>query len=256
VYRPRQVGRVTGMASKRETIIRDLSNKAEDDESILAAVLIGSVPKEYDDQRSDTDLELVVTPQRYEELVKEGRRMIHSEGYDIIHTTLAHIKEAKESGKDEAHWPYVGCRVLFDKTGTLRGVLEEVARYDDDTRVERLKEHYLGYWGNMLGAISCVRRDRIWEARIYTALSMNSLVRLVFNLNGFWAPEIKWASEELTHLDRKPDRFEARIGEILADPDIPKISGLWEDVARLLRNERYAWVDHPEQIHDTLFAIP
>ena len=245
-----------GMGSGRETVIDDLCSQAEGDESVLAVVLVGSVPKDYDDQRSDIDVELVVTPRRYEELVKEGRRIIHSEGYDIIHTTLASIKEAKESGKDEAHWPYVGCRVLFDKTGALPSVLEEVARYDDDTRVERLKEHYLGYWGNMLGAISCVRRDRIWEARIYTALSMNSLVRLVFNLNGFWAPEIKWASEELTHLDRKPDRFEARIGEILADPDIPKISGLWEDVARLLRNERYAWVDHPEQIHDTLFAIP
>jgi len=236
------------MASRGKTIIADLCSQAERNKSVLAAVLIGSVPKEYDDQASDIDLELVVTPRRYHQLVEQGRRVIHTEKYDIIHTTLARIKTARESGKDEAHWPYVGCRVLFDKTGIVPDLLGEVSRYDHGTRVQRLKDHYLGYWGNMLGAISCVRRDKIWEAKIYAALSVGSLVRLVFNLNGLWAPEIKWASEELRHLGRKPDRFEARIKEMLADPDIPKISTLWKEVARLLRDEGYTWVDHPEQI--------
>lgn len=181
------------MAHGKEAIIHDLSRQAESDESVLAVVLVGSVPKKHDDEESDIDLELVVTPQRYEELAEAGRRIIHTEEYDIIHTTLARIKEAKDSGRNEAHWPYVGCRVLFDKTGTLPSILEEVASYDDGTRIERLKEHYLGYWGNMLGAISCIRRGKVWEAKIYGALSMDSLIRLVFNLNHAWAPETKWA---------------------------------------------------------------
>jgi predicted nucleotidyltransferase len=241
-------GEGSSVESRKEAIIGDLCRQAESDESVLAAILIGSVPKKHDDQESDIDLELVVTPRGYEELVEAGRRIIHTDEYDIIHTTLARIREVRDSGKDEDHWPYVGCRVLFDKTGTLPGVLEEVARYDDGTRVERLKEHYLGYWGNMLGAISCIRRGKQWEARIYGALSIDSLIRLVCNLNHAWAPETKWAKEELRCLEVKPDRFEERINQILTDPNIAMMSGLWEDIARFLRHEGCGWVDHPEQI--------
>lgn len=236
------------MGKKREDIVQELSCQGQRDEHILGVILVGSVPKGHADERSDVDVEYLVKEQRYIELARHGKRMIHTKDYDIIHTTLDQLKEAGESKKDEDHWRYKNCRVLLDKIGVLDQILEGVVQYDEDSRPGRLEKYYLGFWGNMLGAISCIERKKSWESKIYIAHSIDNLIGLIFNLNHLWAPELKWASKEFDLLEKKPEHLEERITDLTSAPDVPMMTRLWREIADLLREEGFTWVDHPEHI--------
>ena len=53
-------------------------------------------------------------------------------------------------------------------------------------------------------------------------------------VGGHWAPELKWASEELSLLGKTPPEFVERIQDLLTDPDISKLQELWKDVSKML----------------------
>jgi hypothetical protein len=84
--------------------------------------------------------------------------------------------------------------------------------------------------------------------RIYAALAVQELIRLLFNLNCQWSPRLQWAFRELPLLEKKPADLKAQVESILQNPDSDKLTKLWNDTASLLREESYTWVDHPEEI--------
>jgi predicted nucleotidyltransferase len=233
---------------ERKELMKKLLNQYIVDESVLGVILIGSFGKGYQDEHSDIDLEVIVTENRYNEFEKNAQRIIHTEDYDIGFTTIDKLQRIKESEKDVEHWRYKDCPILHDKTGKLAEILKEITRYDEDSRMERLKRYYLGYWENTLYSMGCLRRKNILSARIYAAIAIQELIWLLFNLNYRWAPKLQWAFKELPLLQKTPINFEAQIESIIVKPDAEKQSKLWNETAQLLRQEKYDWVDHPETI--------
>ena len=231
-----------------EELVERLLEHYSADESVLGIILVGSAGKGYDDEESDIDLEIIVAEDKYNALEKKTQRFIHAEDYDLVFTTIAKLQQFRESKKDEDHWRYQGCPVLLDKTGKLDGILKEIEKYDLDSRLERLKRYYLGYWQNSLHSVGCVRHENKWGAKIYAALAMRDLIRLLFNLNYRWAPELQWAFKEIHSLKGKPPNLEPKIQDFLARPDSEKFSRLWEETAKMLREENHPWVDQPELI--------
>jgi predicted nucleotidyltransferase len=233
---------------KRKELITKLLNQYIVDEEVLGIILIGSLGKGYQDEHSDIDLEVVVTENHYNKFEKNAQRLIHTEEYDIVFTTIDKLQQVKESQKDVEHWRYKDCPILHDKTGKLAEILKEITRYNDDSRTERLKRYYLGYWENTLHSIGCLRHKNILSARIYTAIAIQELIQLLFNLNYLWGPKLQWAFKELPLLQKMPINFETQIESILVKPDADKQSKLWNETAQLLRQEKYEWVDHPKKI--------
>lgn len=235
------------MESRRERVKKLLDRYVADD-SVLGVILVGSVGKGYEDEKSDIDLEVVVTEEKYSVLEKNAQKFIHTEEYDLVFTTIDKLQQVKKSERDEDHWWYQDCPVLLDKTDKLEEILEEVTNYDTDSRLDRLKRYYLGYWQNSLYSMGCLRHKNNWSARIYAAISMRELIRLLFNLNYRWAPKLQWSSKEIPLLKKKPVDLESQIESILVEPDSDKFSKLWKETARLLSEEKYVWVNHPEEI--------
>jgi predicted nucleotidyltransferase len=233
---------------KRKELITKLLNQYIVDEEVLGIILIGSLGKGYQDEHSDIDLEVVVTENHYNKFEKNAQRLIHTEEYDIVFTTIDKLQQVKESQKDVEHWRYKDCPILHDKTGKLAEILKEITRYNDDSRTERLKRYYLGYWENTLHSIGCLRHKNILSARIYTAIAIQELIQLLFNLNYLLGPKLQWAFKELPLLQKMPINFETQIESILVKPDADKQSKLWNETAQLLRQEKYEWVDHPKKI--------
>lgn len=232
----------------REELIKSLLDRCKGDESVLGFILVGSLGKGYGDERSDVDLELVVTEDRYKEQKRRDQGIIRTEKHDLIFTTIDRLQRVKESERDEDHWSYRDCPVLFDRTGKLADIVKEIAEYDRILRLDKLKRYYLGYWENTLSSIGCLRRKNIMAARIYAAIAMQELIRLLFNLNYRWAPEIRWAFKELHQLERTPARLGTKIEMILSEPSSDNQSSLWDETAELLREEGLSWVDRPEEI--------
>ena len=233
---------------KRKELINKLLRRFKVDKSVLGVILVGSLGKSYQDEYSDIDLEVVVTEEHYNELEKNAQRIIHTEKYDMVFTTIDRIQKVKESKRDEDHWWYKDCPILLDKTGKLEGILKEITKYDKSSRLARLKQYYLRYWENTLYSMGCFRHNNILSAKIYAAIAMQELIRLLFNFNYQWAPKLQWAFKELPLLQRKPINLKAKIESILVKPDADKQSKLWNETAKLLREEKYDWVDHPEKI--------
>ena len=232
----------------RKDLVNKLLNQYNIDDSVLGVILVGSAGKGYQDEYSDIDLEVVVTENQYDTLEKNSQKIIHTKNYDLTFTTINKLQQVKESERDEDHWRYRDCPVLLDKTDRLKGILRKMTRYNMNSRLDRLKRYYLGYWENSLNAMGCLRHKNDWGARIYAALAMQELIRLLFNFNYHWAPKVQWAFREIHLLQRKPINLESQIVSILTKPNLKKLSTLWDETAKLLREEKHVWVDHPEEI--------
>jgi len=232
----------------RKALISKLLSEYGADEQVLGIVQIGSTVKGYSDEHSDVDLEVVVTREKYAELAENSRKIIHNQKYDLIFTTADRLRQIKDSEKDEDHWNYKDSVVLLDKTGVLQESLDEISAYDEATRVNRLRRYYLAYWENTLGSWSCLEHGNQWGARIYTALSIQGLIMLLFNFNHSWAPRLQWAFREIRSLQKKPRRLEAQLDSILRQPETKSLSRLWNQTTVLLRQEKYSWIDHPEEL--------
>jgi predicted nucleotidyltransferase len=235
------------MMSRRK-LIQKLMNELSVDEFVLAVVQVGSKAKGYDDKHSDVDLEVVVTEDRYAELAKNSQKIIHTDKYDLIYTTLDKLRQVRHSDNDEDHWNYVNSIVLLDKTGALQGILNGITAYDEASRVDRLKRYFRAYWENTLSSWSCLEHKNSWAARIYAAIAVQDLIRFLFNFNHLWAPRIQWAFKEIPLLSSKPLKLQTRLESISRRPETAKLSRLWNQTVELLRTEKYSWVDHPEEL--------
>jgi predicted nucleotidyltransferase len=232
----------------KKKVVENLLGTYKTDEAVLGIIQVGSTAKGYDDEYSDVDLVLVVNEDKYAMLEKNFQKIIHTEEYDLRFTTVDMLRDTKNSKSDEDHWDFQNSIVLFDKTNTLEEALREITRYDTASRLERLKRYYLGYWENTLNSLSCLEHNNRGAARIYVAIAIQELTRLLFNLNERWAPRTQWALKEISFLHRKPANLESQIQSILEEPDSEKISGLWNQTVELLRKEGYTFVDRPEEI--------
>jgi hypothetical protein len=137
---------------------------------------------------------------------------------------------------------------LLDKTRVLQKVLKEITTYDEASRIDRLKRYYSAYWGNTLSSWSCLEHRNHWGARIYIALAVQEVIRLLFNFNHLWSPKPQWAFKEIQLLQKKPKKLEMQLKSILKQPETGKLSRLWNQTVSLLREEKYTWVDHPEEL--------
>jgi predicted nucleotidyltransferase len=232
----------------RNELIKKLLDEYKPDELVLAVLQVGSIAKGYDDEHSDVDLEVVVNEDRYTELARNCQKIVHTETYDLIFTTIAKLRELKDSDRDEDHWNYQNSIVLLDKTHSIQQVLNQITRYDEASRTERLKRYYRAYWENTLSSWSCLEHKNHWGTRIYTAFVVQELIRLLFNFNHLWAPRLQWAFKEIHLLQAKPEELETQLESILEQPETDKLSKLWNQTTKLLRKEKYGWVDHPEEL--------
>jgi predicted nucleotidyltransferase len=232
----------------RKGLINKLLNEHGNDDEVLGILQVGSTVKGYDDKHSDVDLEVIVTEGKYAELTKNWQKIVHTEEYDIIFTTVTRLRQTRYSDKDEDHWSYQDSVVLLDKTCTLQKVLNEITEYDEASRIDRLKRYYGAYWGNTLSSWSCLEHENQWGARIYAALAVQELIRLLFNFNHLWSPKVQWAFKEIRALQKKPKKLEMQLKSILEQPQTGKLSRLWNQTASLLRKEKYTWIDHPEEL--------
>jgi predicted nucleotidyltransferase len=232
----------------RKKLIEKLLDTYTADETVLGIIQIGSIVKCYDDEYSDVDLVLVVTEDKYATLEKNFQKTVHTEEYDLKFTTVDMLRDVKNSKSDEDHWDFQKAIVLLDKTNSLEEELREIVSYDTGSRLERLKRYYLGYWENTLNSLSCLEHNNRATARIYAAIAIQELIRLLFNLNRKWAPRTQWAFKEISFLHGKPANLESQIQSILEEPDSEEISELWNQTAELLKREKCTFVDHPEEI--------
>lgn len=226
--------------------INKIMEKYAQDDAVLGVILIGSHGKGYQTDNSDIDLELIVTEQKFIELKDKGQHYIHTENYDIIYKSLKELERFKMSNIDQDHWEYKNCPIIFDKTGKLTLLINEIEIYDYPKRLERLKKYYYEFWIEMTGAISCLRSKNMFCGRIHTSQAAKAFLSLIYNINNEWTPRLKWILKELPLLEKTPPDLEKKIYSVVLEPTEIKLRELWKLISFYLREENFLWVDQPE----------
>jgi len=179
------------------------------DPAVLGVLLVGSRSRGHDDPTSDDDLEVLLTPAAYARIAPADCSEVRIEGegptrrliWDAEYLGLEELAARVDSPLDLDHWPYERARVLFDRDGRTKAVVAALAVMHDDFRATRLQHSAIDARSAALRAARTLARGAGEAAvRMNVARAARALVRVVFALEGRWAPLDHWLEAELRTL--------------------------------------------------------
>lgn len=190
------------------------------DPEVQGIVWVGSRSRGYGDAGSDDDLELLLHPEAFARVAPadsylEARdpdavppRLIH----EAQLTCLAVLQAKAESARDLDRWPYEGAQVLFDRDGQVGPAVAAAARMAPEFRRARLMHGAMDAWLAVTRARKTSARGHQAAAHAVVARGAKALSRVLFALEGRWAPLDHWLEPEVASL-----RDEAQAGPLLLE---------------------------------------
>jgi predicted nucleotidyltransferase len=175
---------------------------------VLGVLLVGSRSRGNADELSDDDLEVILTdeaaaaiaPADCSDVLVVGERPNRKMIYDAQYLGLSALKAKKVSSVDLDHWPYESAPVLYDRDGTLAGVVQDLGRMEPDFRAKRLRHATIDAWIPPYRAGKCLKRGQVATAHLLVVRGARALIRLAFALERRWVPLDHWLEPELRSL--------------------------------------------------------
>lgn len=207
------------------------------DPEVEGVAWVGSRSRGHGDATSDDDLEVYLAPAAFARIdPADSYVMEPAPGadpprliYDAQLTSLATLQAKVGSPRDLDHWPYERAGVLHDRAGEVAAAVRAAAAMDPAFRRARLRH-------GALDAVLAIARARKTVARGFPAATAmlvargaRALTRVVFALEGRWAPLDHWLEPELASL-----ADEAGAGRLVAEAlATSRPEALHEALARL-----------------------
>jgi hypothetical protein len=191
----------------------------EADPDVLGVLLVGSKSAGHQDERSDDDLEVLLTDEAFQRLAPadchtmliEGEGAMRQIVYDAQLTSLSALERKPGSSMDLDHWPYERARVLFARDPErINAAVAAAALMTPEFRTARLAHGTIDAWVSAHRAGKTLERGFQAAAMLLVARSAKALIRVLFALESRWAPLDHWLERELETLD-DPLRIGPRI---------------------------------------------
>jgi hypothetical protein len=184
------------------------------DPEVLGVLLVGSKSRGHEDDRSDDDLEVLLSDAAFARLAPADCHALRLEGegpsrrivYDAQLTSLADLERKRLSAFDLDHWPYERARVLFARDARVANAVEAAGRMDPGFRRTRLAHATVDAFFAPRRAVRT--RERGFEAAValLVARGARALIRILFAFEGRWMPLDHWLEREIATLE---DRAQA-----------------------------------------------
>jgi hypothetical protein len=164
---------------------------------VLGVIHVGSKSRNYVDELSDDDLEVVITDEAYAPLTAEGCLEYYYEGegsarkqiYDAQYITPAVLARKIRSPHDLDHWPYEQAQILFDRDQSIGAAVRAIKTMDPHFRQRRLLHAAVDAWLAVdRGKKMCRRGGAEISLRLVMARGAKAVARLIFGLEGRWVP--------------------------------------------------------------------
>jgi hypothetical protein len=190
-----------------DPILQSIIATATADPEVEGILLGGSRGAGVADAESDYDLEIVLSDAAFDRRAAGGGQIKVSRDpdqplLDLSYTCLRKLAEIAA----ETHWAlpgYTTARVLYDKTGGLARVLQEMLTVPD----ERARADVLGWFDAYINAfyrsLKAWRRGNELGGRLQAAESAMHLVRVLFALERRWPPYHDRLVQQLDTLARQ-----------------------------------------------------
>ncbi len=178
------------------------------DPDVVGAVWVGSRSRGHGDALSDDDLEVLLTPAAFARLapgdsyvteldpVADPPRLV----YDAQLTTLDTLRAKAGSLRDLDHWPYERAQVLVDRDGSVAAAVRAAAVMDPAFRHARIRHGALDTVLATARARKSNKRGFRAATCLLVARGAKALSRVLFALEGRWAPLDHWLEPELRTL--------------------------------------------------------
>jgi hypothetical protein len=178
------------------------------DPDVLAVLQVGSRTRGFDDERSDDDLEVVLTeaaasripPERCLEHLATGEGATRRIVYDAQIAGPQEYVRKLDSPFDLDHWPYERAVVHFDRDGRVGAWARRLGEMSPEFRAARLRHAAIDAWIAPRRAAKTAARGAGLAARLLVVSGVRALTRVLFALEWRWAPLDHWWERDLATL--------------------------------------------------------
>lgn len=240
------------------TILDEKLGMFRSNKDVIGIILVGSGSRQYRDELSDFDLEVIVKEQYYDKLNEEQKFYeFEEEGIEILIYSNRDFSKKIKSNKDLEHWPYEECVILHDTSQYLEEKIVEIALLTPEIREARLRLHYFEFLFSARRVKRTLTRGKELNARLVSAQMVFVLIKLLFLLNYRWPPLLHWAAENIELLEDIPENIKLMMLEAIRRPDGHLAEKLIIEVDNLITlnglNFHFVKTDITRQISDSKF---
>jgi hypothetical protein len=225
--------------------LRNLVAAFEQNATVLALVLGGSLAHGFARPDSDIDVSIVIASADYERRKTENRLHYNNrtlctyDGYiDGKYMDVEFLKQVAERGSDPIRYAYEGSRILFSRIEGLDTLLAAIVRYPAEQKQERIER-----FAAQLLAWRWYYSEGVRQQSPYLILlAVQKLIlfgsRIVLAENECFFPYHKWMLRVLQSAARQPEGMQEDIQMLLTDHSWEKINAYCRRVLG------FAGIDH------------
>ena len=211
---------------------------------VLGVLHVGSKSRGHGDERSDDDLEVILTEAAFGRLEPAETSDVKIEGegatrrivWDALLMPLSDLARKADSVHDLDHWPYESAPVLFARDRRVGDAVAAAGVMRSDFRAARLRNAAIDTWTSLYRAVRTRERGHDAAARLLAMRAARALTRVLFALEGRWVPLDHWLEQELRTL-ADPTGAGPRLCAGLANSDPAPIREAFEGLSSRLEVE-------------------
>lgn len=210
----------------------------QEDETVLALIIIGSLARGEELAGSDIDLIAVVKDEEYKRRNNSGDTIFDADAfcdYPDGHASASfvdyqYLVDAAEFGNELTRFAFLNAKVVFSKRTDIEGIVESIAVYPEDERQEKMESFY----SQLPVHISYIELGEYSKNHYLLAQCSERIVlfggRLILAHNRIIYPGRKWFMDKLEQAPDKPEGFMELANELLEKPSIKAAYALFESI--------------------------
>ena len=244
----------------------------KNDQSIIAALLAGSIAHGFSKPDSDIDICLVVDSDEFNRRKVDNKLAFslwdccnYEGGYiDCKVVDLQFLEKISTQGSDPARYAFMDNRILFSRIENLNDLLKNISRYpinEIEERRRRFVSQLLAWKWYFSEAIKKENKYLIF-------LSIQKIIlfscRIVLNENKLLFPYHKWMIKVVEKAEKKPSELITKINSLLENHSLKKVNEFCEEILKFinyneksvdwpnyfLKDSEQNWVDHEPPVDD------
>jgi predicted nucleotidyltransferase len=170
------------------------------DPDVIGILVTGSRALGFVTAESDYDVIFIVSDETEARYEREQREPQRGGAIDPpIDTTDMQWHECPRTLRSYNTFGADVCRVIYDRTGELTVLAEELERMPEEQAREKAASAYDGYLNSMFRSLKCWRRGDELGARLNATQSVETLLDTLFALERLWRP---FESRVYLHLEK------------------------------------------------------
>jgi len=245
--------------SHQQRAIDYITEKFKSDQQVKALLLSGSISHGFNDEKSDIDLNIIVTNDLYEQKKNtqaltfwESASDYYEGGYfDGKFIPLEYLDIVARQGNEPTKFALKDVKILFDNTGQVADYINKIQIYDE----ERIQSNSIRFLSQLEGWYWYCKEAYKKQNEYLLNVSISKLIlysgRLILLDNRVFFPYHKWFIKVLENVSQKPPELLNIIPRLLnnkSKEDIDILYKVIKDYKDWSNGIKFSWTSH--FVHD------